>query len=628
MPRALAAMPIADPTPAKVEPTPVPAPPVEADAGEGVVKYPELEVRIYTAQSERGPVDFVKMREFLGWEDEPEFAARVGATMSEADRLTNPPGYADEYDFLDMNKAKVKLWNNQGNRDFIREHALSLAQDVLTRNWADSRNGGVAKFTLEDGRQVDMTEMTINGETIIITRTGKTDSGQHRGIGFIFACQIWAKGEVWKGIDPRALWPEMPTMEALVVFGVSDSDRVTMTLDNVMPRTEADTISTSLTFAGYSRVEKKELSRMLAYATDLLWNRTGVGKQAYQTHSTSKDFRRRHPLLEKCVLHVFGENKKRAISRLKLSPGHVSALMYLMAASAGDPKSYNEADTWARDDSLIDFTAKVTVAGKKKEAWKAAELFVSLLAAAGTEKGDRTLFPIAEEIFRIQTDTEKGASTLHKNSIVCIAWNMWSSDQPVLQDDLKIEFAVRDDGTKYIAEAPNVGGIDRPADEKPDDGEDPTPEKVEKVKKEKKESIKKQNAEATKNLVKEAADRRKGIPQQYLALQGKHPDKLLLWRTPASWSTYGPSAERLVAALGLPKPTPSPDGITRAFVTPGDLPGHLPKLQAAGVTPCFAEDGGKGKGMVVRDSPTGGPATAPPAAPTPAANGQAAVARK
>ena len=70
--------------------------------------------------------------------------------------------------------------------------------------------------------------ITVNGETIIVTRYADVDSGQHRGIGFLFACQIWEKGDIWNGIDPRKLWPEMPTMECIIVYGVSSSPRVTI----------------------------------------------------------------------------------------------------------------------------------------------------------------------------------------------------------------------------------------------------------------------------------------------------------------------------------------------------------------------------------------------------------------
>ena len=83
--------------------------------------------------------------------------------------------------------------------------------------------------------------------------------------------------------------------------------------------------------------ERKEMTRMLAAAIDMLWNRAST--KGYKTHPEVVGFLERHKRLLECVEHIFIENavkdtdKWRKISKLHISAGHAAALCYLMGSS-------------------------------------------------------------------------------------------------------------------------------------------------------------------------------------------------------------------------------------------------------------------------------------------------------
>src|SRR5262249_47815711 len=149
----------------------------------------------------------------------------------------------------------------------------------------------------------EFSELTTNGEAVIISRTGRVISAQKRLGGLIFAGHLWAK-------DPpegkwKQLWPEEPYIEAYIVQGVSDDPRVIMTIDNVDRRSSSDVIYTSHLWANKLPSQRRELSSILASASRMLWNRTQVGSagkgtsgknaEEYFTHSTEQEFIGRHP---------------------------------------------------------------------------------------------------------------------------------------------------------------------------------------------------------------------------------------------------------------------------------------------------------------------------------------------
>jgi hypothetical protein len=297
--------------------------PVKASSKPRPIIYPTRESMMCVGEKVLGEA---LAKKILKWETEKEFSARMIAGNKDLTEEACAKIFRenDEYGapaFLlkDEEGNQVRCWNNWGNRPFDDTHMRGLAQTILTRRWADSRNG---------------TDMTDNGETIILTKTARVGSGIHRGVAVIIACQMWRK-------NPKrwSLWKEAPSIEAVISVGVSDSSRVTETYDNVKPRSIADNLYTSPHFVGLNNNERRECTRMLEKAIDFTWKR--VGAMGYKTNQAALEFLNLHPTLEKMVKHLFDENKNRGISLLRLSPGQMAGVAFLMAGSASEESTYN-----------------------------------------------------------------------------------------------------------------------------------------------------------------------------------------------------------------------------------------------------------------------------------------------
>jgi hypothetical protein len=453
----------------------------------------------------RSVLDVVALQEMIGWETESQFNARMLALLPEAKRSTVNYTYGDQFDFRNTRGEKVRCWHNEGNRPFMRDHALSLAQDILTLDWADSRNGGTIKLRIgktasererdpecsawPDASLQEFSEMTVNGETIIISRTGRTSSGQHRIIGAIFAHELWEDSP--KDSQWRKNWPKGPTLQTVVFVGVSDSPRVIRTLDNVAPRTEADTLVTVGVYDSYTEKDssgndkpldaqaKKELSKGLAAGLDVLWRRVKAGGKGsgtlYKTLSASHRFRERHPTLEKLMWHIYVENRRRGLSIWKLSPGGCAAMAYLFGASNTSPEKYFGLPLEDRSEAVIDWTEKITPTGLNEgiPIIQAAELFFSLLAG-----GDAALEGIGEEITRLTAIRGTSPPTREKEGILCTAWNLFSQGAEVREDPPWLTYVTDDKtGETKAIELPTVGGIDVQVDDT--DGEAASREEVE-----------------------------------------------------------------------------------------------------------------------------------------------------
>lgn len=270
-------------------------------------------------------------KKILKWETEKEFAAREMAKNKElteeacAKIFRDPDEYgAPAFILKDEENNWVRCWMNWGNRPFDDTHMRGLAQTILTRRWADSRNGK---------------DMTDNGESLILSQTGRVDSGQHRLIAVPIACQLRRKNpkrwNLWTEADP-------PSIECLISVGVSENPLVTETLDNVKPRTVADNLMTSAHFVNLNSGERRECTRMLEKAIAFAWKRSGA--QGYMTNQACLEFLKLHPTLEVLVRHLFDENKNRGISLLRLSPGQMAGVAWLMATSASDLDAYQNAN--------------------------------------------------------------------------------------------------------------------------------------------------------------------------------------------------------------------------------------------------------------------------------------------
>lgn len=410
---------IVKPATAPTKPVPIKVLPV-AKASKEVV-YPEIDVVKCLGDK---ALTVAKAKELLGWETEAMYAARTGEKIS----------FGDDFMCKNIKGEKVRCWNNLSNRPFTEAHARELGQSVLTRDWADARN-------TREGEE----EMTINGETISITKTAQIDSGQHRLTGLVFAGEEWVANKAhW--IDK---WPTEPTMEALLVFGVSDNKRVTQTLDNVRPRTLTDVLYTSPTFADLGTVEKRECSRMLAYATDLMWARVRAADAfiKYQSHAASLDFVDRHPKMVDCVAFIFKENKDRSLSNLRLSPGHSAAFLYLMGSCDSDNEEYSVGQP----------------PSEKHLSWTYWDMSCQFWKLLSNIKDDRLLQVRKELQSLVDDETGQSGRAAEKHAIICKAWNVTveheGGEENITKEQVALEYGERD-GRKVLVDQPNVGGID------------------------------------------------------------------------------------------------------------------------------------------------------------------------
>jgi hypothetical protein len=445
---------------------------------------------VVVAQEDRA-ITSGKAQALLGWETETAYKERTG----------NEEGYGDEALLTDEMGDKILCTNNLGNRPFRETEARKYAQDILTRNWAGPTS---------------MPGETVNGETIIIGRTGKVMSGQHRLIGLVLARQIWEKQQ----LAYKQYWPSEPVLESIVVFGVSESQAVIKTLDNVIPRTLADTISTAETFRldkdGKLRKssERKELSKMLDTAIDLVWRRTHAGEGQvlhYQTHSASFDFAERHKKLEDCVKHLFEENSGRALTKLSLSAGQCAGLMYLMASSASDVDAYLA----KRDESVLDWSL-----------WEKAEDFWVALAGDSDD-----LKPVGVALKSlVDPDSETGGPISEKHATLIKAWELFSKDEPITEEALQLDYVTDTDGiTSMNRPWPTLLGIDLGDPAGAPKKEKLSKEEVEAMKKQAREDKAKEQQEKIKRHGVAAGSSITPIQEQVRELHEKHPGLILVF---------------------------------------------------------------------------------------------------
>jgi hypothetical protein len=394
------------------------------------VLYPDLAVEMHLGEE---ALTSENMKAMLGWEEEP-----AGAKWGDLYLLTDHLG------------KKIRCANNAHNRPFTEGWAKQLAYDLLNRNWADSRNGVPGS-------------RTVNGETIIVGRTGRVLSAQHRGVALVLASQIWAGQPHWKEV-----WPDgPPTMEAIVVYGVSEDPAVVRTLDNTRPRSLSDVLYTEQTcFGKLSNTERLELCRILEAAVRVLWDRTGAREDAfapYSSHSECLEFIQRHPRIIRCVKHIHDENKKvrggaagagkkKAVRPLEyyVKPGTSSALMYLMAASATDINDYRTdaggavLDLRERGEDRVDFRH-----------WDKAVQFWSDLSGGRLTQVRQAVASLSGPEGDIQVSAD------HKVAVVCKAWPHYLEEEDFDVKDILPKFGpVNEAGKRKLAEAVDLRGLD------------------------------------------------------------------------------------------------------------------------------------------------------------------------
>lgn len=473
--------PVAKPVAKVVKPEPAkaiakPKPKVEESLP---VLYPKLDICVCCVGKDSDfacrradPLTVDDMKGYLGWEPLSEFKERMkvsdevheGLGIAYKDMTPEQFELAAVFDpdqncvITDANGEQVCCWNNKNNRMLQESGYKKYAQDILMRSWAGPNTmTGEVELTVDDGTpKAPYTRTfplaTVNGEPIIISRTGQCQSIQHRGIGFVYAYQLWENsGPDKPGVNWRDLWPEAPVFETVLVLGTSDSEKVVSTLDNVLPRSEADVIFTSDIFKGAGRGERKLVSAMLASARELLWNRTGAGKPGafaqFLTNSTKQQFYHAHESLKDCVKHLFRENKDRAFSIHGISPGQAAGMMYLMGSSMSDPDEYRNdlprcekgnsgsGLDWSNWDKAVEF-------------WQylAKGLGAKIDTVAGRALRD-TVRPLVDAVANFTGGV--GSNQAEKQVILARAWSRWMEENE-LDESVGLSTMPADEGGDWV----------------------------------------------------------------------------------------------------------------------------------------------------------------------------------
>ena len=389
----------------------------------------------------RPAMTFADVLKIAQIEDEPAYTARKVAAdpkiREEMARFTEKSLFKTGTSVLclDEHGHKIVSWRNKHNRPFHEGWARRFTQEILGSCWK------------------------LNGETIIVGRNGSILSGQKRLVGFYLAVQKWRK-------DPeryKEQWPTEPTMDCLVIGGIPEDVETIRTLDNVQPRSDADTIYAADEHCQkLSPSEKREYGRMLGKATDFLWKRTGAGEIAgekvYQTPSENAAFRQRHDKLHKCVKHLFDENlSARSITLLKLSAGESAAMMYLMASGASDGEQYRTGTP--RTEKPLDWSL-----------WEKAKTFWTLMSQAGgkDEKTGKSTPESAErKAVRValkkldDPDSGTGARLAEKLVVLAKAWERFAANKPFTAEQLVPKYLEKEGHTLLDPDQTNsFGGID------------------------------------------------------------------------------------------------------------------------------------------------------------------------
>lgn len=352
-------------------------------------------------------------KELLGWQEESE-AQPFGTKF-----------------LLKLSGKKIRCTNNESNRRLVLGVVEMLKQEHLRGRWR------------------------LNGEPLIIGRTGLVLNGQHTLISLIAAAEEWH--------DNASQWSDCkqePVLEKVLITGISEDAETVNTMDTCRPRSLSDVIFRSHYFQHLSGQAQRQLSDMTKYAINKLWEKSGQHSHAHvvrRTHSESIAFLEQHPRILNAVKHIYEEdNNENKISKY-LTRGYAAAALYLMGSSATDPGKYYVAEH--PNETMLDWSH-----------WdKACNFFVEL--ASGSKK--------LQAVHKaIMTLVEQGAgSIIERWSILARAWHHYLDDQAITDKHLQLEFEVKD-GERFLVEVPLIGGIDVG-----EDGycPDPTPEEIEQV---------------------------------------------------------------------------------------------------------------------------------------------------
>lgn len=379
------------------------------------VWHTESEDDVAEGQEWAPPITYHRMMELLGWEWEPE----------EGD-------WGEDYFAASPDGRKFRLKNNTDNRPFGQSRAMEYAQTFLHSG---------------PGLPEEKRRWQVNGETMTFYDDGQCASAQHRGVGFVYACLLWA------GKDRKhweTIWPEEPVYTGLVVYGPKHAPQVSRTYDNVKQRTLADALYTDRMFRQVSQSERLSMAKSLEQCVRLLWHRLGMKNNPWAPHMTvpeAMDFIDRHPRAVKCVTFIHAQDTKGELSSLKLHRGTAAALMYLMAASSSEYDKYHfPKGKKLPTEKLADFSA-----------WDVAEEFWQKVC-----EGHPDTDALSEVMAEVEARTGAAPTLSEKCVAMTKAWLAFSSGESMDAESLALKYLEdREYRIPCLVEFPDCGGIDR-----------------------------------------------------------------------------------------------------------------------------------------------------------------------
>ena len=427
------------PTAQPVVKAPPPAPPVNNHPKpQRDIVYDKVGITEYSTTSGHGPMTVEDVRTMLWWETEPEWQVRMVELkggkpehylFGETGPRREDTGEFQPVHCTNVAGEKVVCWNNAGNRPFDDSWSEDIESMILTGTWAGPHT---------------CPGETVNGETVRVSRYGRVLSGQHQGTALVradeklqFARKKYGRE---RANEMYPVWAECDHcfIETIVITGLSEDERILRTIDYVKPRTVADMLFTTDLFRQNTPVERRDMTKMLASAIDLLWLRTDT--KGYKTHPEVVGFLERHRSLLKHVEHLFIENSPsagRKISKMRVSPGGAAALCYLM--SCGSQKTTEYSDEYRNESPPSEKNLDWGY-------WDQAQKFWTCLASA------REFMPVRTALGRLtdssadsEDNTGLGGRLPEKLAVLAKAWERYR-DHPASGGPAFDDADLKDDG--------------------------------------------------------------------------------------------------------------------------------------------------------------------------------------
>ena len=500
------------------------------------VLYPNVEL---INASGKAAITPDQAKALLGWTEDPDQARALGCQYPLVeDRLGN----------------KIYMVNNVTNRPIYSQLYDAYAQELLNKRWSGPNGNG----------------KTVNGENIIIGKTGLVLNGQHSLIAIVLAEQErvsekakhhWA--ELWKG---------PVVMDKTIARGVDEDDDVVNTMDTCKPRGFSDVVYRSDFFKDVSPPltpsSLDKLSKLVESAVEFVWKRAGYGTSdvnpwsRHRTNTVGVDFLRRHPRLLEAVRFIHTENQASALKQYR--PGTASALLYLMGTCATDGDAYRSSNPPSED--AMDFSA-----------WDAAKEYWAALA-----RGAKSVLGVRQGLaWLLSPNDDDKANRFNspkpdeKISVLVKGWEKFRHTGKVVVEDVKLKFKTEDEGnglyTYILDETVSCGGIDLAATKS---RPEPAPAAAPAAKAAKSGAPGKGGAAAGGSP--------QGLQEELADLQAKHPDRLLMFKGNNSVNVHGADAKKVAKLLGLKSARSNDTGMERLSFPVDVLEQHLTALVGGG----------------------------------------------